>query len=394
MTTLDGAREYPAATELGPGWPEMRIDRMRVRVFEARSAPAAPMSFASLWPRRMCLVELHADGLTGVGETWINHPSWAWAERLATLREGVAPLVEGSVVSDPGVLLTDLRSRLEPVGRQWGAPGPIWQAISGVELALWDLVGRAQGRSIGELVRPGGVASSLPVYASGVGPDNVAQLVERSIELGFTSLKVKVGFGVEQDTQTLRTVRRVGGPDLGLFVDANQAWTVDEAVEMTSMLDDYGVAWCEEPTRGNVLADLEELHDRTSMPLATGENLYGMRQFEPYLSSPAVSFIQPDVSKTGGISEVLAVGGRAAETRTGVSLHCYSGIANLAASVQLAATFETLAWVEVDVRVNPLRTDVVTAPLELGSGALQVPRAPGLGVEFDADELAKFEVTT
>lgn len=392
MTTVGGIRDGQVGDPSSPDWPEFRVDELRVRLFEARSAPAAPMSFAPLWPRRMCLVELHADGLVGVGESWINHPSWAWAERLATLRDGVAPLVENTVVSDPRALLAALRRRLEPIGRQWGAPGPVWQAISAVDLALWDLIGKATGRSIRDLLRPGSDSVALPVYASGVGPDQVAELVERAVAQGFTALKVKVGFGRDRDVQTLRTVREVGGSELRLFVDANQAWSVSEAVEMAEVLRDHAVEWCEEPIRGNEVSALEELHRRTQLPLATGENLYGIAQFRPYLRSPAVAHIQPDVSKAGGISGVEEVTTEAAATGTLVSLHCYSGIANLAASLQLAATLDTLAWVEVDVRANPLRTEVIVEPLDLVDGRVRLPSGPGLGVEWDEAALARFEV--
>ncbi len=391
MTTVGGVREHGAADGRPPAWPELRIDRMRVRLFEARSAPAAPMSFGDLWPRRMCLVELWSDGVAGVGESWINHPSWAWAERIATLTNGVAPLVEKTVVTDPRELQATLRRQLEPVGRQWGAPGPVWQAISAVDLALWDLVGQVTGRSIGECLRPGKVAPTVPVYASGVGPDRVAELVEHALGQGFTAVKVKVGFGRDRDVETLRTVRRVAGPTVRLFVDANQAWSVSQAVEMAAVLRDFAVEWCEEPVRGNAVSCLEELHRRTGMALATGENLYGVEEFAPYLRSPAVAHIQPDVSKAGGISVVDQVARSAATTGTGVSLHCYSGIANLAASLQLASTLDSLSWVEVDVRDNPLRTEVVEQPLEIVDGHVRLPTGPGLGLRWDEKTLARYE---
>lgn len=127
------------------------------------------------------------------------------------------------------------------------------------------------------------------------------------------------------------------------------------------------------------------------MTLATGENLYGVAEFEPYLRSPAVAHIQPDVSKAGGLSVVDRVAAAAAATDTRVSLHCYSGVANLAASLQLAATLDALSWVEVDVRDNPLRTDVVDQPLEAVDGHVRLPTGPGLGVRWDETALARFE---
>jgi len=344
------------------------------------------MSFSALTQRRACLVEVHAGGLVGVGESWVNYPSWGWVERLATLTEGIAPLLVGTDVSDVVGVHARLRDTLTPLGRQWGAPGPIWQAISGVDCAIWDLLGKATGRSVAQLLSSS-PRSSAPAYASGVGPDHVEQLVERASEDGFTALKVKVGFGLECDTSTLRRVRAVAGQGMRVFADANQAWTLDEATRMCHVLGDYGVEWCEEPLDGNDLGELEVLFGRTRMPLATGENVYGMPAFRRYLASPAISVIQPDVAKTGGITTAAEVVRRAAAAGTSGSPHCYSGALALAATLQLAGADGAVEWVELDIRDNPLRTDVTSVPFTLDGGRLRVPDGTGLGIELDEERL-------
>ncbi|MQY02683.1 mandelate racemase/muconate lactonizing enzyme family protein [Actinomadura macrotermitis] len=365
------------------------IEDLRVRVFEVPLDEPVPMSFASLRARRTCVVEIRAGGLVGIGESWVNHPSWAWRERVATLREGVAPLLAGQDAADVRAVHGRLVRELLPLGRQWGAPGPIWQAISGVDMALWDLAAKAAGVPLAVLLGAPGPPAPVPVYASGIGPDRVEDLTERALALGARALKVKIGFGRERDEAVLRAARATAGDAAQVFADANQAWTPGEAVEMCALLADHGVAWCEEPVAGNALRDLEEVHRRTGMPLATGENVYTEEAFAGYLASPAVAHIQPDVAKTGGVTTALAVAARTAEHGTAFTPHCYTGAPTVAATAHVAAAAGA-AWVEFDVRDNRLRTDLTTVPFQVRDGALAVPDGPGLGIELDEERIAPY----
>lgn len=385
-------KRVPTSSRLhgdSPAWP-LPIDDVRVRVLRAALEDPVQMSFSSLSARQSCLVEVHSQGLVGVGESWVNYPSWAPAERVATLNEGIKPLLVGVDAADVGAVHSHLVNALTALGRQWGAPGPIWQAISGVDLALWDLLGKAIGRPVAALLTAE-ARTEIPVYASGVGPDRVPELTERALNAGFGALKIKVGFGADRDLATLRDVRRVAG-DIRVFADANQAWTVDEAARMCDLLSDHGVEWCEEPIRENSLADLERLHERTGMPLATGENVYTLASFARFTASPAVSQIQPDVAKTGGLTVALAVSDMAADNATSVSPHCYTGAITVAGSAQLAAARPTVAWVELDIRDSPLRSDLTTEPFVVVDGRLKVPDGPGLGITLDEERLEQYEI--
>ncbi|MFC5752741.1 mandelate racemase/muconate lactonizing enzyme family protein [Actinomadura rugatobispora] len=374
-----------------PSWMPLPIDEVRVRVFEAPLPDPVRMSFAALASRRACVVEIRSGDLTGIGESWVNHPAWAWRERVATLEEGAVPVLLGADARDIGALRRRLTARLLPLGRQWGAPGPVWQAISGVDMALWDLAGKAARRPLAALLAapdgPDAPLQEVPVYASGIGPDRVEELAERAVARGFRALKVKIGFGEERDVAIVRAARAAAGDGVALFADANQAWSVPEAVRMCAVLRDHGVQWCEEPVDGNALADLEHVHAETGMPLATGENVYTLDAFTRYLASPAVAHVQPDTAKTGGVTTALAVGRAAAAHGTGFSPHCYSGALGLTAAAHVAAAAGA-AWVELDVRDDPLRTELTVPPPEASGGALRVPSGPGLGVTIDEERAA------
>lgn len=169
-----------------------------------------------------------------------------------------------------------------------------------------------------------------------------------------------------------------------LFVDANQAWDLDEAIAMGPALHRHGVTIVEEPIAGDRLELLEEFHRATGLLVATGENTYGARALDPYLRSPAVAIAQPDVSKTGGLTEAFEVCRLAARAGTTVWPHMYGGAIGFAATLQLAACAPNVGEIEYDVRANPLRDPLLADPPTPHNGVIGLPASPGLGVELAA----------
>jgi L-alanine-DL-glutamate epimerase-like enolase superfamily enzyme len=369
-----------------------RIVDARLRVLRARSGDGIAMSFAPLTHRAMVLVEVEtADGRVGYGESWINYPPWAASERTATLREGVFPLLLGEDADRIRQLHATLRSRLGPLGRQWGAPGPIMQAISAVDVALWDLAGKAGGVAVSRLAG-GRYREEIPVYASSLGPDGVPEQAARCAAFDHTAVKVKLGFGRERDERILAEARTALGDGTTLYADANQGWTLAEAIAMAPLLRSYGVQWIEEPVRGDRVADLEALHSATGVLIATGENVYGCEEFTAYAASPAVAILQPDIAKTGGMTECLTVCELAHAYGKSVLPHLYGGAVAFAATLQLAATAPAVAGVEYDIRDNPLRDPLLTDPPSVRHGRIALPDLPGIGARLDGEAVAEHTV--
>lgn len=365
------------------------IERIVARVLESPLEDHVPMSFSQLSVRRTFLVEVHAGGEVGIGESWINYPNWAATERLATLLEGVAPIALGRDALDPGTLLDTLVAALGGVGRQWGAHGPIWQAISSIDIALWDLRGRLSGTSTAHTL--GQVRDSAPAYASGVGPTKVHELTERALDLGLTAVKTKVGFGRETDRATIAAVREAA-PEIRIFADANQAWTLHEAIDNATWLQEEGVEWLEEPLCGDDPQELAALHEATGMPLAGGENVYGLENLVRLVTTEGLTQAQPDVAKSGGLTLLRRLAEQLGGTGCVLSPHWYSGAIGLRASITLATTVAHAGWVELDVRANPLRDDLVTDGFPLREGNVLAPTAPGLVGDLDADAVSRFQV--
>ena len=371
----------------------MKLDRIRVTVLSAPLTDPVPMSFSQLDSRDMVLVELEADGLVGLGESWINYPSWAATERMATLIRGVAPLLAGRDVSDPVAVQAHLMGHLGGVARQWGAPGPVWQAVSAIDIALWDLLGRDRDLPVWQLLSDRrDAAAYVEAYASGVGPTGVEEHCQRAMAGGFGAVKARVGFGRERDEATLDATRATVGDDVAVFADANQAWTLPEAVEFCQWSEPYRLGWLEEPVLGNRLEDLADLSARTGMSLACGENLYGADDLARYAGSGVIQVLQPDLAKCGGFTMTrVAVGALASGTR--VAPHCYGGGVVTAASIHAGAAFgDAVPYLELDIRPNPLREELLDHALTPRQGRITVPDGPGLGVALDHDIVARYTI--
>jgi L-alanine-DL-glutamate epimerase-like enolase superfamily enzyme len=362
----------------------------RLKVLRVATGDGVAMSFAPLRHRSMVMVELRTDdGRIGHGESWTNFPAWAAAERVATLREGVFPLVVGRTARHITDIHRTLTKKLEPLGRQWGAPGPIMQAISAADMALWDLHGKDQGVPVSALLG-GRVREQSPVYASSFGPASVAEQFAMRAAGKHTAVKVKLGFGRERDEGILAEIREAAGADITLYADANQAWSVGEATKMAALLKAFDVAWIEEPLRGNRLEDIEELHRRTGLTIATGENMYGREEFARYALSPAVAILQPDIAKTGGLTETLSICQVADAFRKPVLPHLYGGAIAFAATLQLAACVPAVREIEYDIRDNPLRDPLVVDPPTPSAGMIRLPDGPGLGIELEGAMVDKY----
>ena len=350
------------------------------------------MSFSTLSRRAMVLLELEThSGLTGMGESWVNFPEWAPVERVATLTRGVLPLLIGKDSRKIQRLHDKMINSLEPIGRQWGAPGPIMQAISAADIALWDLLAKTEKKSISELIGSR-CRDSIEIYASSLGPTGVKAQGRLCTSLSYKSIKVKLGFGHTKDERTLATAREVCGQDTTLYADANQGWSLSQALEMAPLLHKYNVAWIEEPIRGNKLKDLESFYSAADLPVATGENLYSYEEFVPYISSPAVKIIQPDLTKAGGFTEVISICKLAEAEEKIVIPHFYGGAVGFAATLQLAASSRSISSIEYDIRENPLRDSLMINPPTPVNGFISIPAEPGLGINLDPQTLSKYQI--
>ncbi|HVL72811.1 MAG TPA: mandelate racemase/muconate lactonizing enzyme family protein [Beijerinckiaceae bacterium] len=336
------------------------------------------------------VVEVHAGGHVGWGEGLARRGARGYA---ALIDEVLAPRVVGRDARDRRGLWNGMRAALS------GRPGgQIVEAIAAIDIALWDLFGKALGQPIHKLL--GGMGrTEVAAYASSINwlDDATAEAeVGRALAAGFREIKVKLGNPVSDAIARARLIRRLA-PDAALYVDANWAYDVDDALAVGRVLADLGYVFFEEPIAPHDRAGYARLARALPIRLAAGESDFVAAEALQLMADRSIGLIQPDVARSGGITETWRIAELAAAHHTSYAPHVgWSGAICVAASLQLAAAAETFKTFECMVYENPLRDSLGRPTVGEGKllkdGRLPVPTGPGLGIDVDADVLAAHRI--
>jgi D-galactarolactone cycloisomerase len=276
--------------------------------------------------------------------------------------------------------------------KEFGTRGIGVVALSGIDIALWDILGKIRGVPIYRLLG-GKCRERVPVYATALYPEEPAKVAARArgfADQGFHGVKIKVGFDLDQDVRIVRAVRQELGKDFIVMTDANQGYSLDIAMEAAAAFADCGAFWLEEPLFVEDIEGHARLREKTKAPIAVGENLHTYYAFENFIVRGAVDYIQPDVARAGGISEIRKITALAARHGVPVSFHTWGDGIALAASVHLATALKDCIVMELDYTYNPLREELLRDPFRLERGRLTAPEKPGLGIELSSEALHRF----
>jgi D-galactarolactone cycloisomerase len=276
--------------------------------------------------------------------------------------------------------------------KEFGTRGVGVVAMSGVDMALWDILGKARALPLYQLMG-GKCREKVPVYATALYPEEpvkVANRARRFAEQGFHGVKIKVGFDLAQDIEIVRAVRQELGKDFMVMTDANQGYTVDVALRASEAFAESGVFWLEEPLFVEDIEGHARLREAGKTPIAVGENLHMRYAFENFVARGAVDFLQPDVARAGGVTEIRKIAVMAAAHKKPISFHTWGDAVALAASIHLGAAIQGCIVMELDYTYNPLRAELLREPLQFQSGYLRLPEGPGLGVEVKPEALQRF----
>ncbi|GAB2464758.1 mandelate racemase/muconate lactonizing enzyme family protein [Jatrophihabitans fulvus] len=353
------------------------------------SVEPVPVTFAlGREPMSFLFVRVETDtGLVGWGEACDSY-GVTYAGVLATVvRDAFAPLLldRDLVAAPPLATLLRLSTRRR-LGDQWVAV----QARSAIEIALWDLVGQSAGLSVTDLI--GRAHDAVPVYASATfleeGPaQQHLELVTPLLERGVRMVKVRTGPDWKSDLATLAELRELLPADVELMVDGGETYTLPTALEIADRLHELGVRWFEEPVPQVNRAAIARLCDKSRVPIAYGEHLYGREEAIDALQHGGISVFQPDASVSGGIAETREAALLAAYYGARVAPHVCAGPVSLAANLVVAATVPAVRAMEYPVHLVPAWSALGTgADLGLDAivdGRLAVPTSPGLGVALD-----------
>jgi D-galactarolactone cycloisomerase len=330
------------------------------------------------------------EGLTGTGSVFTN------AGLVRAALAVMEPLYRGENALEPERVSEKLHQHTFWMGRG----GSLTHTISGIDIALWDILGQATAQPVGRLLG-GRYRDRVRPYASILmeQPEPLAEHLRQIAARGFQAFKIGWGpFGRHSrtlDEQIVRAARDAVGPHAQLMVDAGGSdafWSngLKWALRAADMLASYDVTWFEEPLNPDALDDFVLLRRQAPLPIAGGEVLTRRQAFAPWLQAGAFDIVQPDVTKVGGISEERRIGWMAREHGARFIPHGWNTAIGLAADLHLASAFPDTDLVEY-IDGAPYVDEIVTEPWRLGEdGMLAIPDSPGLGIQLDPDAIARF----
>ncbi|MFY0614129.1 MAG: mandelate racemase/muconate lactonizing enzyme family protein [Hyphomicrobiaceae bacterium] len=369
----------------------MKIERVHIDVFRAPVDNPVVASFGTIPSRGVAMLRLEdADGAIGWGDIWGNFPT-VTTEYRAKLAAFVLPnLLLGKTIDDIPQFYHGLMRDLHVMTVQADEPGPIAAVLAAVDQALWDLRARKADVPLRKLLNAD-ASDRVPGYASGLNPGDGPETVVTQRGKGHRNFKIKIGFGDDIDKRNVDRIIAGLSPGERLFVDANQRWSLPEAIAAGEWLAAAGVGWFEEPMVADTPDDQwQALKAAVDLPLAGAENLRGLTTVER--SFDWLDFIQPDVGKWGGVTDCFDIAGKAIAAGRTYCPHWLGGGVGLLHSAQILAAAGGDGLLEMDVNENPLRDSVLAGALAIDNGHVDLPMAAGIGVTPDLDKIEHWRV--
>jgi len=374
-------------------------------VAHAISVPIdTPFYFSQGWvdKRSSLIVEIVTDeGICGWGEA-LCHGQQPPQIAATFIEQVFKPILINRNPFDVEVLWEEMYNTTRPFGQG----GSAVNAISGVDIALWDVIGKSVNKPIHALIG-GAFRTSVSPYATGFYrvangnyPDDAISEAHGYIDAGFSAFKLKIGFGIEQDIQFVRAIRKAVGDDVRIMADANGAYNVAAARRIIKATEDCDVYFFEEMLPPEDWQGYKEIKNLSKAFIAAGEQLFGKKGYQPWLSASALDIIQPDLCSSGGITECKKIAAMAQAHNTMMVPHVWGSGIGLAASLQFMASLPPTPlslnplqpMLEFDRSSHPFRTHLIYDSITMQDGVVQIPTQPGIGVEVNRDVIDEYRV--
>ena len=401
-------RQRPRAVGAGADWPglpggrrldatppshEAAVKIAAVRTHRLAAKVARPFTSSRGWlytQRTALLVEIETDaGITGWGECY--GPA---AVAQSVVDSLLGPRILGRDPFDVEVIWEELYNRV----KDYGLSGMTVAGISGIDIALWDIVGKACGKPVHKLLG-GAFRTELQAYATGLYFHDMDRLTEDAVaeaegyaRAGFRAIKMKIGLGdLARDTARVGAVRAAIGPAIALMVDANHCFTVSNAIRLGRRLEELNVGWFEEPISPEDIDGYIEVSRALDLAVAGGENAFTRWGFRDLIARRAMDIVQPDVCAAGGLTECKKIAALASAHGVECIPHAWGSAVGLAATLHFLAALPDQPpslrpfppLLEFEQEENPFRDHLAKEPIAQRNGIVRVPEGPGLGIEID-----------
>ncbi|MEJ7901518.1 MAG: mandelate racemase/muconate lactonizing enzyme family protein [Thermomicrobiales bacterium] len=394
--------------------PEVHVQITNVTVIKLNFDMPIPMADAVHYmpSRPTLLVQVHTDeGIVGLGE------AAAYGGYLESTEAIILGELRETIVGQDPFRIERLWSMMASRAHQRGRRGMLMMAISGIDIALWDIVGQATGTPVYRLL--GAYHETLDAYASagfyaeGKTPDALAEEAGTYASRGFKTIKIKVGrnpelmtnmlhdmvrpnyatASLEEDVERVRLVRQAIGKGVNLAIDANNAWTPSVALKFMREVEPLDIAWLEEPVSTDDIDGSALVAHRLDTPVSGYETETGLPGFRELIARKAVDIVQPDVIWTGGITESRKVAALAQAYGLPVIPHVFSSAVALISNMHLIASLPNAGLLEFDQNPNPLRNELFEEPIHPSpDGKVSLPDRPGLGVTLNHETIERYRI--
>ena len=372
----------------------MKITEIRTHLLTYAYKPSEIWSWTGgkTLRRNAVLVRVGTDsGIEGIGE--IGEAAFLPRSVKRIVDEQFVPLLVGE---DP-LNIERLWHRMFIRSSHWGRKGTIIPIISGLDIALWDIAAKFLKQPLYRILG-GACREKTRVYASAGMEQSIPEMLEdikRFRGQGYTAVKIRIGSDLDGDIEKIREIRKSIGYDFDLMTDAGQCytdhpWSDFAALEVARKLEPFGIFWLEEPLHPDNIEGYQRLCGATSVPIATGENEYTRFGFQQLLSPRGVDILQPDVTRSGGISECKKIAALASAHQLPCAPHSFGSGVGLMANIHFILSTANCIIVEYDRTSNPLRDDILEEPISVRNGFIDPPRTIGLGVRVGEDIESRF----
>jgi len=338
------------------------------------------------------LIRIETDeGVVGYGEV-DSSPGVIAAVVEASMSHGISYGLRDILVGRNPLHIAQLWDEMYRKTVYHGRSGPVLHAMSGVEMALWDIAGKIRGEPIHQMLGAR-YREKVLAYASTLMPDDAGAAQDLAAEfkdLGFRAMKFgwgPIGRSQTLDRELFEAVRQGAGPNARIMIDAGQVYRLKDALRTAELLQDLDMYWLEEPLNPEDLDGYARLSQSVDIAIAAGEAESGLGAFRRLIDLGMVDIIQPDLSRAGGILLSRTVAQMAEQSNRRVIPHAFKSNLLLAASLHFCAATRDSDMIEYSMSTSPIRRRLTRERLPVVDGYVDVPTAPGLGVEVDLEVL-------
>ena len=350
-------------------------------------------SFGVMKTRPCIIVELEDFNQNiGYGEIWCNFPSDGASYRFNLLNSLYLDNIIGLKFSNPDKLIDKITDKFKTLFIQSGDIGSFDNINSGLDCAFWDLFAKTKKIPLNKLLNADS-PKHISVYASGINPSDSYEKIEVARSMGIKAFKVKIGFNHSLDIDLLRSLDDYVASDEMLMLDANQGWSIEEASKYLKILENYNFSWIEEPI--SALSNKDEFNNiinSTNCNLAFGENINNLDDFIFLGQNNKLKYIQPDLTKYGGISLISNLSKTIQSNK--IWMHFLGGGVGLLTSAHIMSVINPSAFLETDINVNPLRTNLLKNELKIEGGKIHFNDEHGIGGPLDFDTINKYLISS